>query len=113
MSAPRPGRAVRGSTSGRPLMAALDLLGRRWSLRVLWELRDGPHGARALKERCEPISTAVLYARLRELVDAQLVEQDDQQRYALTALGAALGTAIEPLDAWSERWARLAPSSST
>ena len=30
MPAPRPGRAVRCSATGRPLMAALDLLGRRW-----------------------------------------------------------------------------------
>src|SRR5687768_17454829 len=58
---PRPGVPVRGSTTGRPLMAALDLVGRRWSLRVLWELRSGPIGARALLERCEGISSSVLY----------------------------------------------------
>lgn len=87
-------------------MAALDLLGRRWSLRVLWELRDGPLGARALRDRCTPISTAVLYARLHELVDAGLVLQGDDQQYGLTPLGAQLGTAIEPLDAWARRWAK-------
>ena len=38
----RPGRPVRGSRTGRPVMALLDLLGRRWTLRVLSELRDGP-----------------------------------------------------------------------
>ena len=37
-----PGQPVRGSASGRPIMALLDLLGRRWALRILWELRDGP-----------------------------------------------------------------------
>ena len=42
---PRPGVPVRGSATGRPLMAAMDLLGRRWALRILWELRDGPRGA--------------------------------------------------------------------
>ncbi|HTO53257.1 MAG TPA: transcriptional regulator, partial [Myxococcota bacterium] len=46
MPTPRPGAAVRGSRSGRPIMAALDLLGRRWALRVLWELRNGPHSFR-------------------------------------------------------------------
>jgi DNA-binding HxlR family transcriptional regulator len=34
-------RSVRGSKSGRPIMALLDLLGRRWTLRILWELREG------------------------------------------------------------------------
>ena len=33
-------RAVRGSRTGRPVMALLDLLGRRWSLRIIWELRE-------------------------------------------------------------------------
>jgi DNA-binding HxlR family transcriptional regulator len=40
--APRPGTKVRGSSGGRPIMALLDLLGRRWALRILWELRGGP-----------------------------------------------------------------------
>ena len=103
---PAPGAPVRGSTSGRPLMAALDLLGRRWSLRVLWELRSGPQGARALLARCRPISSSVLYERLRELTAAGLVDRDDQGDYVLTPLGAALGTAIEPLDDWARRWAQ-------
>ncbi len=103
---PTPGTPVRGSTSGRPLMAALDLLGRRWSLRVLWELRDGPQGARALLARCEPISSSVLYDRLRELATAGLVTQDDNDAYVLTALGTSLGAAIEPLDGWAHRWAK-------
>jgi hypothetical protein len=33
---PLPGRAVRGSTTGRPIMALFDLIGRRWTLRVIW-----------------------------------------------------------------------------
>ena len=103
MAAPRPGRPVRGSTTGRPLMAALDLLGRRWALRILWELRDGPVGARALLDRCDGLSSSVLYERLRELHEAGLVHRDEQQ-WTLTALGADLRTALAPLDAWSRRW---------
>ncbi|HLM63398.1 MAG TPA: helix-turn-helix domain-containing protein [Acidimicrobiales bacterium] len=102
---PRPGRAVRGSLTGRPIMAALDLLGRRWALRVLWELRAGPLGARALRDRCDAMSSSVLYQRLRELEAAGLVGRDGD-RYELTALGRSLGTAIEPLDAWARDWAR-------
>ncbi len=87
-------------------MAALDLLGRRWALRLLWELRDGPVGARGLLERCDGLSSSVLYDRLRELAVADLIERDDEGAYQLTALGADLGTALEPLDAWARRWAR-------
>jgi DNA-binding HxlR family transcriptional regulator len=87
-------------------MAALDLLGRRWSLRVLWELRDGPVGARALLARCGGLSSSVLYERLRELSDAGLVARDEEEAYVLTTVGRSLGAALEPLDRWSTEWAR-------
>jgi DNA-binding HxlR family transcriptional regulator len=86
-------------------MAALDLLGRRWCLRVLWEMRDGPVGARTLRDRCDAMSPSVLYQRLGELTDAGLIEQGADQRYQLTRIGRTLGAALEPLDQWSRRWA--------
>ena len=101
---PRPGGPVRGSATGRPLMAALDLLGRRWALRILWELRDEPLGARALRSRCDRMSSSVLYERLQELTDAGLVDRDDACAYRLTELGAALAPALESLDSWARRW---------
>ena len=85
-------------------MAALDLLGRRWTLRILWELRDGSLGARALRARCDDMSSSVLYERLGELRTAGLVEQAGDGAYALTALGRELGQAIAPLQRWAERW---------
>jgi DNA-binding HxlR family transcriptional regulator len=102
---PRPGQGVRGSTTGRPLMAALDLLGRRWALRMLWELRDGATGARSLRARCDGMSSSVLYDRLRELESSGLVERTVDDRYALTRLGTSLGAALTPLNAWAETWA--------
>jgi DNA-binding HxlR family transcriptional regulator len=87
-------------------MAALDLLGRRWALRLMWELRSGPLGARALREHCDEMSSSVLYERLSELQSAGLIAKDDNGDYALTALGADLGSALDPLDHWSRRWAR-------
>ncbi len=102
---PRPGRPVRGSTTGRPLMAALDLLGRRWALRVLWELRDGPVGARDLRDRCDGMSSSVLYERIRELSAAGLIYRDADDRYQLTAIGQSLSAAIAPLDKWADSWA--------
>jgi DNA-binding HxlR family transcriptional regulator len=85
-------------------MAALDLLGRRWSLRVLWELKAGPLGARALRAECDGMSPSVLYQRLGELADAGLVIQASDQSYQLTELGRSLGAALEPLDRWAQRW---------
>src|SRR5689334_22838549 len=107
--APRPGEAVRGSTTGRPLMAALDLLGRRWALRILWELRHGPLGARTLRARCDGMSPSVLYTRLGELVSAGLIRQDEAGAYGLTDHGRSLERALRPLDAWSKAWAGSGP----
>lgn len=103
---PVPGSPVRGSRTGRPVMAALDLLGRRWALRILWELRSGPLGARALRARCDTMSSSVLYERLGELTEAGLVTRaEESSDYALTDLGRSLGDALGPLDAWAHRWA--------
>ncbi|WP_141856662.1 winged helix-turn-helix transcriptional regulator [Kribbella jejuensis] len=113
MAAPRPGRAVRGSSTGRPLMAALDLFGRRWNLRIVWELQHGPVGFRALQERCDNMSSSVLRQRLTELVDAALVEQHPDTTYALTDLGHAAHRALRPLARWSADWAAtLSPTDS-
>ncbi len=85
-------------------MAALDLLGRRWTLRILWELREGPLTFRALQAACDEISPTVLNGRLRELRDDGLVEAGDQG-YALTREGQSLGRALRPLLGWAETWA--------
>jgi DNA-binding HxlR family transcriptional regulator/uncharacterized damage-inducible protein DinB len=103
--APRPGRRVRGSATGRPVMTALDLLGRRWALRVLWELRDGALGFRPLQERCGGMSSSVLRTRLTELQQGLLVVRHPDGSYELTGLGADLYQALLPLQGWSDRWA--------
>ena len=104
MSTPRPGRRVRGSKSGRPIMAALDLIGRRWALRVLWELRGEVHTFRTLQTACDGISPSVLNTRLRELRDVGVVERGDDG-YHLSREGRDLCKALTPLHRWSERWA--------
>jgi DNA-binding HxlR family transcriptional regulator len=84
-------------------MALLDLLGRRWTLRVLWELRDGPVATfRELQARCGDISSSVLNDRVRELREAGIVASAGP--YELTAEGAKLLDALAPLDAWAKRW---------
>jgi DNA-binding HxlR family transcriptional regulator len=102
---PRPFSPVRGSRSGRPIMALLELLGRRWSLRVLWELRGESLSFRALRERCDDVSPSVLNQRLAELREVGLIDASEQG-YMLTGQGRSLGKLLLPLDAWSHRWAK-------
>jgi len=108
MQTPLPGKPVRGSRTGRPIMALLDLLGRRWVLRILWELHAEILGFRALQERCERMSPSVLSQRLRDLTRARIVEQDERGDYRLTAPGAHLLSALLPLHKWAEDWAKSA-----
>ena len=107
MARVKPGAPVRGSSSGRPVMALLDLLGRRWTLRVLWELREPAASFRDLQARCEGMSSSVLTARLADLRAAGAVAPAaGGSGYALTAEGRKLLEALEPLDAWARRWSR-------
>lgn len=107
---PRPGTPARGTRTGKPLMVAFDLLGRRWALRVLWELRDEPLGFRALQRRCDGISSSVLRDRLTELVDVSIVVTDAAGDYTLTEHGRSLLAALKPLSRWADDWGSdLAP----
>jgi DNA-binding HxlR family transcriptional regulator len=90
-------------------MALLDLLGRRWTLRVLWELRTPAESFRDLQARCDGMSSSVLSARLTELREAGAVTVGgDGAGYSLTREGQKLIEALEPLDAWARRWERRA-----
>jgi DNA-binding HxlR family transcriptional regulator len=89
-----------------PTAALLELLGRRWALRVLWELREGPLGFRALQERCDGMSTSVLTQRLGELGEAGIVERREPGGYALTDPGARLLQRLRFFDDWASEWAR-------
>jgi DNA-binding HxlR family transcriptional regulator len=101
---PLPDRPVRGSTTGRPIMALLDLLSRRWALRVIWELRhEAATTFRGLQERCGGVSSSVLADRLRELREAGLVAHGEGG-YALTDQGVELLRLLQPLDAWASTW---------
>ena len=98
--------AVRGSQTGRPIMALLDLLGRRWTLRIIWELRDVPLTSRALRTACDDASPTVVQARLSELREAALVELVAGDGYRHTPLGRELMESFQPLNRFAERWSK-------
>jgi DNA-binding HxlR family transcriptional regulator len=88
-------------------LALLELLGRRWALRILWELRQAPATFQGLQTRCDSMSTSVLSQRLIELRDAALVEKDPAGTYALTEPGARLLARLDGVDEWTREWARM------
>ncbi len=99
-----PKRRIRGSRTGRPVMVLLDLLGRRWTLRIMWELRNGALTSRALRGACDEASPTVLNERLKELREAGFVELGEAGGYGLTPLGRELNETALPLYHFAERW---------
>jgi DNA-binding HxlR family transcriptional regulator len=89
-------------------MALLDLLGRRWALRILWELRNEPATFRSLRERCDAVSPSVLNLRLAELRAAGIVRLEPASGYRLKGEGKNLIHALAPLSNWARRWQRRA-----
>lgn len=85
-------------------MVLLDVLGQRWALRVLWELRAGRCTFRVLRSRCGDVSPTVLNRRLKELRDLGMLDRD-AEGYGLTSAGEDLGRHLMRLSDWSERWA--------
>ena len=98
------GGPVRGSQTGRPIMALLDLFGRRWSLRILWELRERSMTSRTLRAACDEASPTVLNERLKELRDAGFIELIPASGYDLTEMGRELLGLLLPLHRFAERW---------
>lgn len=103
MSIPSPGKPVRGSQSGAPIMALFDLLGRRWAMGVIWNLQKGAATFRELQERCESISPSILNSRIKDLREADIVERT-LEGYQLTERGKELIELLAPFGKWSLVW---------
>lgn len=105
MAIPKPGKPVRGSKTGAPIMAVFDLLGRRWAMGIIWNLSKGPATFRGLQDACESISPSILNKRLKDLREACLIERS-LEGYQLTPLGEEVYALLQPLGEWSIHWAK-------
>lgn len=86
-------------------MALLELLGRRWTLRIIWELRAETLTFRDLQARCGAMSSSVLNQRLTDLRAAGIADTSDTG-YLLSDEGRRLLELYPPLQDWAERWER-------
>ena len=103
MAIPQPKTPVRGSRSGVAVMALFDLLGRKWNMRILWELRAQALSFRAIQAHCDDMSPSVLNSRLKQLAESKLLVSTESG-YTLTPLGASLMSTLDPLRDWSRTW---------
>ena len=90
-------RAATSELMGR----ALALSGRRWALRIVWELRIGPLNFRALQSACGNISPSVLQRRLHEHREQGIIEKIPRLGYRLSTSGEKLFQVLAQMDRWS------------
>ena len=105
MSIPIPGKPVRGSKTGVPIMALFDLLGRPWAMGVIWQLQNGPFTFRELQKKCESVSPSILNSRIKDLREADLAERT-LSGYQLTKRGNKLIKILRSFGEWSRDWAK-------
>jgi DNA-binding HxlR family transcriptional regulator len=92
---------LRRASTSRRMARALDIAGRRWALRIVWELRVGPLNFRALQDACGGVSPSVLQRRLHELRTEGIVEKIPRLGYRLSTSGERLFQVLAQLDKWS------------
>jgi len=105
MAFPTPGKPVRGSKTGVPIMAIFDLIGRTWAMGVVWQLQNGPFTFRELQSKCDSISPTILNSRIKELSEGKIIERTIEG-YQLTDLGKKLVEIIRPMGTWARDWAK-------
>ena len=86
-------------------MVLLDVLGQKWTLRILWELNAGCISFRNLREKCDDISPTILNKRLKELRELGFVKLEDCG-FQLTSQGKELVDRFASLDEWANKWSQ-------
>ena len=92
---------LRDAPTSPRMSGLLDMSGRRWALRVVWELRGGALNFRAMRVACGGISPGVLQRRLHEWRNVGVVEKIPGLGYRLTARGEHLFRLLAPLADWA------------
>ncbi|UNO40526.1 helix-turn-helix domain-containing protein [Streptomyces sp. MST-110588] len=88
------------------LDAAVDVIGGKWKVLLLWALQSGPRRFGELKRDVPAVSEKVLIQQLREMEEDRIVHREvyhqvpPKVEYSLTELGMSLSAALEPLGMW-------------
>ncbi len=91
------------------LAKAMELIGKRWTALIIYQLLDGPQRFNAI-ESALPISGRLLSERLKELEKEQIVERKMYSEvpirveYSLTEKGRSLEGAVREIEQWAQNW---------
>ena len=96
----------RAMTHNCPITSTFEIIGGRWKIIIIWNLKDQPMRYNALK-RCIPnISEKMLTQQLKSLVQDGWVDKKDYEEvppkteYSLTSFGASFLPILNEIYAW-------------
>jgi len=92
------------TTSQRPIMQLIDILGKKWVLRILWELKTSPCTFRELQSRCGDLSPTIINTRIKDLCAAHLIYKSPDSGYQLSQDGYELIELFYPLNDFANQW---------
>jgi len=92
--------------SKKPINELMAILGKKWVLRIIWELNQSPCTFRELQSRCGGVSPTIINARIKDLCSAQLVVKSPSSGYTLSQYGVELMELFGPISDFSKRWAK-------
>jgi len=102
-----------------PLIYALDIIGQKWKLPIMWYLFQNDFTRyNELKRKVKGITNMMLTKSLKELVEHNLIVRTQYEtippkvEYALTERGKALLPALNELSLWGEEQIKLDMSKS-
>src|SRR5260370_41988215 len=90
------------------LEAALEVVGGKWKVLILWGLRAAPRRFGELRRQIPGISEKMLIQHLKEMESDGIVTRKDYKEvpprveYALTSFGGSLCEALTPLCEWGQ-----------
>ncbi|WP_405397427.1 winged helix-turn-helix transcriptional regulator [Streptomyces microflavus] len=96
----RPGAYVCG------IDAAMDVIGGKWKVLILWALDEKPCRFGELRRAVPGVTEKVLSSHLKELEDNGIVHREEyaevppRVEYSLTPRGVSLNVALAPLGEW-------------
>src|SRR5215468_2639845 len=100
---------MRMKTYGCGLEAALDVIGGKWKVLILWQSQGRPRRFGELRRLVPGISEKMLIQQLRQMEADGIVrrqvyrEVPPKVEYSLTPFGASLQQALVPLGDWGRR----------
>lgn len=88
---------------------AIDAVGGKWKLHLMWILAEGPVRFGEIRRKLDGVSEKVLSENLRRMETSGIVHRElypeipPRVQYSLTALGRELSVALEPLERWGDK----------